>query len=150
VKKNTQTMVETIKLIRQQFKYLSWAPIVFVSANDNKRIHTIFETILKIEQQLNITISSSLLNDVILKAQIANPPPNYKGGRATFDYVEQVKGQIPTFVIYGNDPKYIHLTYSRYIENQIRHAFEIDIVPITIYFKDKNARIRGIKKGDNV
>jgi GTP-binding protein len=67
----------------------------------------------------------------------------YKGGRANFTYATQVKSQIPTFVIFGNDPKYIHLSYTRYIENQIRKAFAINVVPITIYYKDKNARIRG-------
>jgi GTP-binding protein len=71
----------------------------------------------------------------------------YKGGQANLAYATQVKSQIPTFVIFGNDPKHIHLSYARYIENQIRRAFAINIVPITIYYKDKNARIRGIKEG---
>lgn len=143
VKKDEKTMTKIITLIRQRFKYLSWAPIIFISANNNKRIHTIFETITEIQNQLKINVSTSLLNDVIAKAQIFNPPPMYKGGRANFTYATQVKSQIPTFVIFGNDPKYIHLSYTRYIENQIRKAFAINVVPITIYYKDKNARIRG-------
>jgi GTP-binding protein len=61
-------------------------------------------------------------------------------------YGTQVKGQIPTFVIFGNDPKHIHLSYARFIENQIRHAFGINMVPITVYFKDKNSRIRGARE----
>jgi GTP-binding protein len=139
-------MVEMTKLIRQRFKYLAWAPIIFISANDNKRVHTIFKTIEEIKKQLEINISTSLLNDVIAKAQIANPPPVIKGARANLTYATQVKSQIPTFVIFGNDPKHIHLSYARYIENQIRHAFGLDIVPITVYYKDKNARIRGVKE----
>jgi GTP-binding protein len=87
-----------------------------------------------------------LLNDVIAKAQIFNPPPLFKGSRANLTYATQVKSQIPTFVIFGNDPKHIHLSYARYIENQIRQAFGINIVPITIYYKDKNARIRGARE----
>jgi GTP-binding protein len=133
-------------LIRQKFKYLSWAPIIFISANSNKRVHTIFTTIKQIRKQLQINISTSLLNDVIAKAQIFNPPPMYKGGRANLTYATQVKGQIPTFVIFGNNPKYVHLSYERYIENQIRKAFAINIVPITVYYKDKNARVRGIRE----
>jgi GTP-binding protein len=86
------------------------------------------------------------LNDVIAKAQISNPPPAFKGGRANLSYATQVKSQIPTFVIFGNDPKHIHLSYARYIENQIRESFGITMVPITVYFKDKNARTRGARK----
>ncbi|MDR3257733.1 MAG: ribosome biogenesis GTPase Der [Mycoplasmataceae bacterium] len=146
VQKNERTMVEMTKLIRQRFKYLSWAPIIFISAQENKRVHTIFETIDEIRKQLTLNVSTSLLNDVIAKAQISNPPPAFKGGRANLSYATQVKSQIPTFVVFGNDPKHIHISYARYIENQIRESFGITMVPITVYFKDKNARTRGARK----
>ncbi|MDR0985673.1 MAG: ribosome biogenesis GTPase Der [Mycoplasmataceae bacterium] len=146
VNKDDKTMSNMTKLIRQRFKYLSWAPIIFISASEEKRIQTIFETFKKIKEQLSINISTSLLNDVIAKAQISNPPPKFKGGRPNLSYATQVKGKVPTFVVFGNDPKFIHLSYMRYIENQIRHSFGIDIVPITVYFKDKNARIRGARE----
>jgi GTP-binding protein len=91
-------------------------------------------------------VNSSLLNDVIAKAQIATPPPKYRGGRIDLVSAMQTNSQIPTFILYGNDPKYVHLSYSRYLENQIREAFGITNVPITLYFKDKNARNRGFTK----
>ncbi|GHU32327.1 hypothetical protein FACS1894166_05430 [Bacilli bacterium] len=97
-----------------------------------------------IQKQLTIKVTTSLLNDVVAKAQIVNPPPKFKGGRPNFSYGTQVQSKVPTFVIFGNDPKYIHLSYMRYMENRIREAFGITIVPITVYFKDKNARIRGV------
>jgi GTP-binding protein len=109
-------------------------------------VQTIFETIKKIQQQLAINVSTSLLNDVLAKAQISNPPPQYKGGRINIGYGTQVQSQIPTFVLFGNDPKFLHLSYARYIENKIRDAFGYDSVPITVYFKDKNSRIRGVRE----
>lgn len=145
VKKNNKTMNEQTNNIRANFKFLSWAPIIFISALENKRTHTIFETLEKINEQLNIKVNTSVLNEVIMRAQIVNPPPLYKGGRANFSYATQAQGQVPTFIIFGNDPKYVHLSYTRYIENCIREAFNLTIVPITVYYKDKNARIRGVK-----
>ncbi|GHU28636.1 hypothetical protein FACS1894152_6520 [Bacilli bacterium] len=97
-----------------------------------------------VQNQLTVKVATSLLNDVVAKAQIVNPPPKFKGGRPNFSYATQVQSKVPTFVIFGNDPKYIHLSYMRYMENRIRQAFGITIVPITVYFKDKNARIRGV------
>jgi GTP-binding protein len=96
----------------------------------------------KINQQLQIKVGSSVLNDVLTKAQITNPPPNYRGGRIDILNAMQTKSQIPTFVIFVNHPKYLHLSYARYLENQIRNSFGLNYVPITLYFKDKNARIR--------
>lgn len=142
VKKNTSTMNEKIEEIHKRFKFLSWAPIIFISAKQKSRIHTIFEMISKIKEQLEIKVGSSVLKDVLAKAQITNPSPNYKGGRLDILNAMQVKSQIPTFVIFVNHPKYLHLSYARYLENKIRNSFGLNYVPITLYFKDKNARIR--------
>jgi GTP-binding protein len=86
-----------------------------------------------------------MLNEVIVRAASHNPPSLFKGGRLTIHYATQVQGQISTFVIFTNDPKYLHFSYARFIENLIRESFGIDKVPITVYYKDKNSRIRGIK-----
>ncbi|MDE6477084.1 MAG: hypothetical protein K2L48_02720 [Mycoplasmoidaceae bacterium] len=100
----------------------------------------------KINEQLHKSVSTSILNDVLSKAEILNPSPKFKGNRFNMSYATQVQSQIPTFVIFGNDPKYVHFSYARYLENQIRNSFGFTDIPITIYFKDKNSRIRGIKK----
>ncbi len=143
VKKDNYTMNQFTKLIRSKFKYLAWAPIVFISSFDNKRVHTIFETLDAIEEQLNRKISTSLLNETILKAQMMQQPPGFKGGRLNISYATQVKSQIPTFVIFVNNPKYLHFSYGRYVENKLREVFGLDKVPMTLYWKDKNSRIRG-------
>ncbi|MDR2821679.1 MAG: ribosome biogenesis GTPase Der, partial [Mycoplasmataceae bacterium] len=142
VSKESLTMAHMEKLIRSKFAYLSWAPIVFISALDKRRIHTIFETIKSIQKQAEIKVSTSLLNTVVAKAFINNPPPKHKGGRISISFATQTKSQIPTFILFCNNPQFLHFTYARYIENQIREAFGIHWVPITVYYKDKNARIR--------
>jgi GTP-binding protein len=128
--------------IRKRFKYLSYAPIVFISAKDKTRIDVIFTTIKKIQAQLKTKVNTQMLNNVVAKAQLANPSPKNGGGRLSISYATQVKSQIPSFVLFVNKPDYLHFTYARYIENQIRTAFGIDSVPILVYYKDKNARIR--------
>lgn len=140
--KSNETQNKIIRLIRADFEYLSWAPIIFISAKENKKVQNIFKTIEDIQNQLKAKISTSALNEVVSRAQILNPPPKFKGNRLTIHYGTQVEGNVPTFVLFTNDPKYLHFTYARYIENQIRQAFGIDNVPITVYYKDKNARTR--------
>ncbi|GMO13695.1 MAG: ribosome biogenesis GTPase Der [Mycoplasmoidaceae bacterium] len=142
VQKESLTMSRMEKLIRSKFAYLSWAPIIFISALDNRRVHTIFETIKTIKKQALIKVATGLLNTVIAKATINNPPPKFKGGRMNIGFATQIKSQIPTFVLFCNNPNFLHFSFSRYIENQIREAFGINWVPITVYYKDKNARIR--------
>lgn len=145
VKKDGHTQNEFIKMIHSKFKFLSWAPIVSISAKEKKKVQNIFKLIDDIDKQLNIKVNTSILNEVILKAASHNPPSLFKGGRLTIHYATQVQGQVPTFVIFTNDPKYLHFSYARFIENLIRESFGINLVPITIYYKDKNSRIRGLK-----
>ena len=143
VAKDSSTMSQMTKKIRAQFKYLSWAPIIFVSALDKKRIHTLFETIEMIRGEVQRRISTSLLNEVILKAQMMQEAPLFKGSRIKISYATQVQSQIPTFVIFCNNPKFLHFSYARYIENKIREAFDLTNVPVTLYWKSKDAHTRG-------
>jgi GTP-binding protein len=107
-----------------------------------ERISLIFSTIENIREELKIKISTSILNKVINDFLIINKPPKFNGGRIDISYATQIKGQVPSFVIFTNDPKYLHFTFARSIENQIRIAFNIKNVPIKIYYKDKNSRTR--------
>jgi len=143
VKKDNDTVNKFTKLIRVNFDYLSWAPIIFISAKENKKIQNLFSTIEDIFNKMKTKVATSALNEVLAKAQILNPPPKFKGNRLTIHYGTQVESSIPTFVLFTNDPKFLHFSYARYIENQIRQSFGLDNVPITVYYKDKNSRIRG-------
>ena len=138
VNKDNYTMSAYIKLIRNQFKYLSWAPIVFISAKEKRRLDTIFETLTLIRNEVNKKISTSLLNEIVLNAQMMQEAPIFKGGRIRISYVTQVQSQIQTFVIFCNNPKFLHFSYARYIENKIREAFGLLNIPITLFWKEKN------------
>lgn len=134
---------EIKNLIRAKFKHLSWAPIEFTSAIDAKKIHKIFDTLQSIRDEAAKKVSTSLLNEVVLKAQMIQQAPLFKGSRLNISYCTQIVSQIPSFVIFCNDPKYLHFSYSRYIENKIRESFGIKNVPVLLYWKSKNTRIRG-------
>lgn len=144
IEKNTSTMNEFNKVIENRFKYLSWAPIVFISAKENLRINSIFEAIDKIKSQISLKVSTSILNDVINQAQINNQAPIFNGDRLKITYATQAKAQIPTFVLFCNNPKYLHFSYARYLEKKIRESFGFLNTPITLYFKSKNSRNRNL------
>jgi GTP-binding protein len=91
---------------------------------------------------MQVKITTSMLLNVLSRAVIANPPAKVKNTRLQIKFATQTKSVTPTFVIFVNNPQAIHFTYMRYIENTIRQAFKLDKVPILIYYKDKNARIR--------
>lgn len=142
IDKNEYTMKEYEKKIRIKFQFLPWAPIIFISAKENKRISTLFDEIIKIQDNVIKKISSNVLTDAVLRAQMLNNPPSFKSGRIKINYVTQVDGQIPTFVLFCNNPNYLHFSYARYLENEIRHQFGFDNTPITLYFKQKNDSLR--------
>lgn len=142
IKRTDQDLNILIKTIRNQFKYLVWAPIIFISALEHKKIHNIFAEIQEINEQATKRVPTSLLNDVILQAQMLQQPPLFKGARLNISYATQVNSQIPTFVIFCTNLKSLHFAYTRYMENRIREAFGFTKVPMTLYWKDKNARRR--------
>ncbi|WP_391591722.1 GTPase Der/EngA [[Mycoplasma] cavipharyngis] len=140
--KSTNSMNQATKLIQNRFAYLSWAPIVFLSALNQTRIDKIFQMLEQIQAQLKIKVATSVLEDLLLKAQALNPIPNVHGKKIKLSYAVQVQGQVPTFVIFCNDPELLHFSYARFIENQIKSALGLNLVPIKVYYKSKNARIR--------
>lgn len=144
VTKDEHTMAKMTKTIRMRFKYLPYAPIIFVSALHRSRLHTLFDVLSIITTQAQKKVSVSLLNDTLTAAQAANQPPIFNGGRLKITYATQAHGQIPTFVLFCNDPKYLHFSYGRYLEKRIREAFGFSYVPLTLYFKSKNARSRNL------
>lgn len=142
VNKDDYTMSNMTKKIRILFKFLPWAPIVFLSATENSRISSLFDEIKLIQAMAQKKISSSALTEVIKKAQMMNNSPSCNQGRLKISYVTQVNGQIPTFVLFCNNPNFLHFSYARYLENEIKENFNFTKVPITLYFKPKNSMIR--------
>lgn len=138
VEKNTNTMQEFEKKIRREFKFLDYAPIVFVSALKKQRINTIFKAIDVAYDGYVSRIQTSLLNSVIEDAQIMNEAPDFNGGRLRIYYANQVSIKPPTIVLFCNDPNYVHFSYERYLKNKLRETFVFDGSPIKLIFRRKS------------
>ncbi|MBB1099535.1 ribosome biogenesis GTPase Der [Limosilactobacillus sp. WF-MT5-A] len=128
--KDHRTMTDFTNLIRQEFQYLSYAPIVFVSAKTKQRLNQLPGLIEEVYQHHRQRIQSAVLNDVLMDAIAANPTPTQNGRRLRVYYGTQVVTEPPTFVIFVNDPELMHFSYERYLENQIRKAFDFSGTPI--------------------
>ena len=124
-------------LVRNEFQFISYAPIVFLSALTKKRIHTLMPEILKCYENSKREIPTSLLNDVITDAYSLNLPPTYKGKRLKIYFSKQVSSCPPTFNIQVNSKGLIHFSYERYLENKLREAFNFEGTPIILQFKNK-------------
>lgn len=132
VDKDEKTMANITKQIREQFVYLDYAPIAFVSAKENKRIDTILPLIDLVQENLTKRIKTNVLNEVILDAQLANPAKPHNGKKFKIYYASQVSSAPCTIVLFANDPELFHFSYQRYIENRLREAFGFEGVPINI------------------
>ena len=128
--KDHRTMTDFTNLIRQEFRYLSYAPIIFVSAKTKQRLNQLPGLIEEVYQHHRQRIQSAVLNDVLMDAIAANPTPTQNGRRLRVYYGTQVATEPPTFVIFVNDPELMHFSYERYLENQIRKAFDFSGTPI--------------------
>ncbi|MCF0217674.1 MAG: ribosome biogenesis GTPase Der [Malacoplasma sp.] len=140
--KDEKTMNKLLKIIKIKFNFLSWAPIVFLSAKENKRINTLFDQIQNIRAILEKKYNSKILSELVWKLQMLNTPPLFNRGRIKINHVTQVYGQIPTFVLFCNNPQYLHFSYARYLENEMRKSLGLTNVPITLFFKSKTSNTR--------
>ena len=127
-----------IKLIRAEFKFLSYAPVVFVSALTKKRIFTIMPEIDKVYENSRKEIKTNILNDVIRDAVMLKAPPSYKGKRLKITFAQQTGTMPPKFTLFVNSDKLVHFSYERYLENKIRENFDFEGTPIKIEYKNKH------------
>jgi len=125
------------KLIRAEFQFLSYVPIVFLSAKTKKRIHTLMPEVNKVYENSRKQIKTSILNDVIRDAVLLNAPPSYKGKRLKIYFVAQTGITPPKFTFNVNSKGLVHFSYERYLENKIRESFDLEGTPIIIQFKNK-------------
>ena len=132
VKKDTNSMRDFEQEIRDEFQYLDYAPIIFVSAVTRQRLNKLPELIERVSESQNLRIPSSVLNDVIMDAVAINPTPTDKGRRLKIFYSTQVAVKPPAFVIFVNEEELMHFSYARFLENQIRNAFTFEGTPIRI------------------
>ena len=131
------SMKKWINDIRNNFQFIPYANIVFLSALTKKRVHTLMPEILKAYDNSRREIQTSVLNNVITEAYSLNLPPSYKGKRLKIYFANQVNTCPPTFNIQVNSKGLIHFSYERYLENKIRESFDFTGTPIVINFKNK-------------
>ena len=130
LEKDNHTMSDFENQIRDEFQYLSYAPIIFVSAKTKQRLNKLPELIKQVNENHQKRVQSATLNEVIMDALALNPTPTVNGKRLRVYYATQVAIQPPTFVVFVNDPELMHFSYARFLENQIRKSFDFTGTPI--------------------
>lgn len=140
VNKETNTMSDYTKIIRQEYKFLDYAPVVFLSALKGQRLDTLFDALKLVHEAYYTRVKTSVLNDVIQDALVLNPTPDFNGGRLKIFYASQVTTAPPTFVLFVNNPDFMHFSYQRYIENRLRDTFNFEGTPIKILLRERKQK----------
>ncbi|MDR0270290.1 ribosome biogenesis GTPase Der [Paenibacillus sp.] len=138
VDKDDKTMHQFEQKIRDHFLFMTYAPIVFLSAKTKSRLQKLLPVVQHVAEQHSVRVQTHLLNDVVSDAVAINPPPTDKGRRLRINYVTQVAVKPPTIVVFVNDPEIMHFSYERYLENKIRSAFDFEGTPIRIFTRRKS------------
>ncbi|HMK51862.1 MAG TPA: ribosome biogenesis GTPase Der [Thermodesulfobacteriota bacterium] len=142
VEKDSQTMVQYEGKVRENLKYLSYAPILFISALTGQRVRKILDVVDQVSEQTKKRIPTSQLNRSFGNWVEKFPPPLYKSRSVKMNYITQVSTSPPSFVIYTNFPEGIHFSYERYLLNQMRDTFGFEGVPVRLWFRKKGKEKR--------
>lgn len=126
------------KKISNEFQFIPYAPIVFLSAKTKSRIHTLMPAIIKAYESYTKEIKTSLLNDIIRDAVALHDAPSYKGRRLKIYFVNQTDTRPPKFVFHVNSKSLVHFSYERYLENKIRESIDLEGTPIIMQFKNRD------------
>ncbi|MBB6635407.1 ribosome biogenesis GTPase Der [Cohnella thailandensis] len=138
VEKDEKTMQNFTNSIRDHFLFMSYAPIVFLSAKTKQRLQKLFPVINRVAEQHAMRIPTHVLNDIVSDAVAVTPPPTDKGRRLRINYVTQVAVKPPTLLVFVNDPELMHFSYERFLENKIRAAFDFEGTPLRLFTRRKS------------
>ncbi len=137
IEKDSKTAIEIEKNVRERLSPLNYMPIIFTSVLTKKRIFQTIEKAIEVYDNMNQKISTSTLNDVMLKVIESYPPPSMKGKLVKIKYITQLPTKSLSFAFFCNLPQYIKAPYQRYLENKMREHFNLDGVPFNIFFRKK-------------
>ena len=140
IEKDNHTMEKYKKEVYDKLSYLSYAPILFISAKTGQRVNQLFEMINMVASQNALRVSTSVLNDVLSEAVTIVQPPTDKGKRLKIFYMTQASTKPPTFIVFVNDKKLFHFSYERYLVNQIRKEFGLTGTPIRMIAREKGEK----------
>lgn len=138
IEKDDKTMKKFADKVREEFKFLDFAEIAFISSKFNHRIETIFPLILKAYENYHREIPTNVLNQVLLESTITTPPNMFNRGRANFSYITQTGINPPNFLLFVNNPDYVHFSYLRYLNNEFRKHFDFTGTPIKFTLREKD------------
>lgn len=140
VEKDDKTMDAMRKKLENDFSFMSYAPIIFISAQTGQRVDKLFELIKEVDNQNAMRITTGMLNEVLARATARVQPPSDKGKRLKIFYMTQIATRPPTFVCFVNSKDLFHFSYMRYIENQIRDTFGLQGTPIKIIARERGEK----------
>ncbi len=140
IEKDEKTMKKFEEDIREEMAFLSYAPIVYISALTGQRVHRVLQWVRYISEQQNTRVATSRLNEVIGEALRLNPPPTDKGKKCRILYGTQVGVKPPKIALYVNDPELVHFSYERYLINQLRQNFGFEGTPIWLLIRKNNEK----------
>lgn len=138
--KDTNTTEKYKKEVYNKLSYLSYAPIIFISAKTGQRVHKLFEMINMVASQNAMRVSTAVLNQVLNEAIAIVQPPTDKGKRLKIYYMTQASTKPPTFVVFVNDKKLFHFSYERYLINQIRKEFTLTGTPVRMIVRERKEK----------
>jgi GTP-binding protein len=141
IEKNDKTIYEFEKKIKETLSFMPYAEIQFISAETGQRLLKLYDMIDAVYQNHNMRVATGVLNEILMQALVMQQPPSDKGRVLKVFYMTEVSVKPPTFVIFVNDKKLMHFSYTRYIENQVRAAFGFAGTPLRFIIRER--------KGDN-
>ena len=137
IEKEDKTYLKFEKDVRDVLSFMTYAPMLFVSAKTGQRVHKLFGMVKLVSNNHSMRIKTGVLNDIINEAVMMNQPPSDKGRRLKIYYGTQVASKPPKFVIFINDKELTHFSYTRYLENQIRNSFGFEGTPLQFEYSEK-------------
>ncbi len=140
IEKDNNTIENYKKEVYDKLSYLSYAPIIFISAKTGQRVNKLFEMINMVASQNALRVSTAVLNEVLSEAVTIVQPPTDKGKRLKIFYMTQASTKPPTFVVFVNDKELFHFSYERYLLNQIRKEFGLTGTPVRMIVREKNEK----------
>jgi GTP-binding protein len=135
IEKNSYTMEEFTRRVRQELNFMDYVPVLFISAKTGQRVDKVLPLALQVQEERLVRISTSQLNQILQKAQDEHPAPSHAGRQLRIYYGTQVRSDPPTFLIYVNDPKLGHFSFTRYLENQLRQVYPFLGTPVRMIMK---------------
>ena len=140
VEKDDKTMQAMRKKLENDFSFMSYAPIIFISAKTGQRVDRLFELIRYVDGQNALRVTTGMLNDLLARATARVQPPTDKGRRLKIYYMTQISVRPPTFVFFCNSKQLFHFSYQRYLENQIRETFGLEGTPVRIVIRERGEK----------